>query len=86
MREPAKGAAKELSEKAKFRLKVFDWYRNTPPRFSLSGLPDAKLACRHFGIHRSSSPSSRNAKGRWKKPPPVSAKPLQLSMTTAAKT
>ncbi|MDR0456796.1 MAG: hypothetical protein LBH20_08965, partial [Treponema sp.] len=26
MRELAKGETKELSEKAKFRLKVFDWY------------------------------------------------------------
>ncbi|MDR2536598.1 MAG: hypothetical protein LBD29_11275, partial [Treponema sp.] len=25
----------------------------TPPRFSLAGQPDAKLACRHFGIRRS---------------------------------
>jgi hypothetical protein len=37
-------------------------------------------------VHTACSPSSRNAKGRWKKQPPVSAKPLPLSMTTAAKT
>jgi hypothetical protein len=53
MREPARGERKALSEAAKFRLKVFDWYRNSSPRFSLAGLPDAKLTCRHFGIHRS---------------------------------
>jgi hypothetical protein len=43
----------ELSEKAKFRLKVFDWYRNTSPRFSLAELPDASMSCRYFNIHRS---------------------------------
>jgi len=32
---------------------VLDWYRNNSPRFSLSGLPDASLTCRHFGIYRS---------------------------------
>jgi hypothetical protein len=53
MRELARGERKALSEKAKFRLKVFDWYRNTSLRFSLAGLPDAKLTCRHFAIHRS---------------------------------
>jgi hypothetical protein len=53
MREPAKGERKALPEKAKFRLKVFDWYRNESPRFSLTGAPDAGLACRRFGIHRS---------------------------------
>jgi transposase InsO family protein len=53
MREPARGERKALSEKAKFRLKVFDWYRNSSPRFSLSGLPDASITCRRFGIHRS---------------------------------
>jgi transposase len=58
MREPAKGERKALSEKAKFRLKVFGCYRNEPPRFSLTGLPDAGLGIyaetrRHFGIHRS---------------------------------
>jgi len=43
----------ELSKKAKFRLEVFDWYFNNSSLFSLSGLPDAQLTCRHFGIHRS---------------------------------
>ncbi|MDR0473533.1 MAG: helix-turn-helix domain-containing protein [Treponema sp.] len=52
MREPVKGGTKELSEKAKFRLKVFDWYYHNPALYSLSGLPDASLTCRHFGIHR----------------------------------
>jgi hypothetical protein len=37
MRELARGETKALSETAKFRLKVFDWYWNTPPGFSLSG-------------------------------------------------
>ncbi|MDR2536329.1 MAG: hypothetical protein LBD29_09910 [Treponema sp.] len=37
IREPAKGETKALSEAAKFRLKVFGWYRNTPPGFPLSG-------------------------------------------------
>jgi hypothetical protein len=36
MREPARGTSRELSEKAKFRLKVSGWYRDTPARFSLS--------------------------------------------------
>ena len=53
MRELSRGTGRELSEKARFRLKVFDWYRNTAPRFSLSGLPEVSLTCRHFGIHRS---------------------------------
>jgi transposase len=43
----------ELSKKAKFRLDVFDWYYNNSAHFSFSGKPDAKLTCRHFGIHRS---------------------------------
>jgi len=43
----------ELSKKATFRLEVFDWYYNNSSLFSLSGQPDAKLTCRHFGIHRS---------------------------------
>jgi hypothetical protein len=53
MRELAKGERKELSEKAKFRLKVFDWYYRKSALHSLSGLADAPLACRHFGIQRS---------------------------------
>jgi hypothetical protein len=53
MRELARGEITALSEKAKFRLKVFDWYRNTSARFSPAGQPDASLTCRHFGIHRS---------------------------------
>jgi hypothetical protein len=42
MRELARETGRELSEKAKFRLKVFDWYRNTPPGFSLSGTAGRK--------------------------------------------
>jgi transposase len=53
MQELAKGETKELSQKAKFRLKVFDWYYHKSALYSLSGLPDASLTCRHFGIHRS---------------------------------
>jgi hypothetical protein len=53
IRELAKGSGKELSAKAKFRLKVFDWYFKQSKYFSLTGLPDASLTCRHFGIHRS---------------------------------
>jgi transposase len=53
MREPAKGTGSELSAKAKFRLKVFDRYFKQSKYFSLTGLPDASLTCRHFGIHRS---------------------------------
>jgi len=53
MKELARGQSKDLSDKAKFRLQVLDWYRNNSPRFSLSGLPDASLTCRHFGIYRS---------------------------------
>jgi hypothetical protein len=53
IRELAKGETKELSEKAKFRLKVFDWYYHKSALYSLSGLADASLTCRHFGIQRS---------------------------------
>jgi transposase len=53
MREPAKGAARELPEKAKFRLKIFDRYFRESLRFSQTGKPDVSLTCRHFGIHRS---------------------------------
>jgi transposase-like protein len=53
MRELAKGETKELSQKAKFRLKIFDWYYQKSALHSVSGLPDASLTCRHFGIHRS---------------------------------
>jgi hypothetical protein len=52
MRELARGETKELSEKARFRLKVFDWYYRKPALYSLSGQADASLTCRHFGIHR----------------------------------
>ncbi|MDR0475123.1 MAG: helix-turn-helix domain-containing protein [Treponema sp.] len=44
---------KELSPKAKSRLKVFDWYYHNSALYSLSGRADASLACRHFGIQRS---------------------------------
>jgi transposase InsO family protein len=43
----------ELTKKAKFRLEVLDFYYNKSKRFSWNGKPNAKLTCRHFGIHRS---------------------------------
>jgi transposase-like protein len=43
----------ELSEKAKFRLKVFDWYYQKSAALSNSGKADVSITCRHFGIHRS---------------------------------
>ena len=52
-RKVAKGYGKELSAKARFRLKVIDWYNQVSPRRSLSGQKDASLTCRHFGIDRS---------------------------------
>jgi hypothetical protein len=52
MREPVKGETEGLSQKAKFRLKVLGWHYHKPALYSLSGLADASLACRHFGIHR----------------------------------
>jgi hypothetical protein len=53
VREPAKGETKKLPQKAKFRLKVFDWYYHKSALHSLSGIPGASLTCRYFGIHRS---------------------------------
>jgi hypothetical protein len=52
MRELARIGNGKLSDKAKFRLKVVDWYFRESPRFSARGKPDAVPACRHFGIHR----------------------------------
>jgi len=52
-RELAKHGPVELSEKAKHRLEVLDWYFKKSARFSLSGVPEVKLTCRHFGMHRS---------------------------------
>jgi transposase InsO family protein len=43
----------KLSKEAKHRLKVIDWYRLRSPEFSQNRKPNAKLTCRHFGIHRS---------------------------------
>jgi hypothetical protein len=37
MRELARMEAGELSERAKFRLKVFDYYYREPPQFSAAG-------------------------------------------------
>jgi transposase-like protein len=53
MRELARGETRELSEKAKFRLKIFDYYYRDSARFSGGGKPDVSLTCRHFGICRS---------------------------------
>jgi transposase len=52
-REPARVGAPALSEKAKRRLEVLDRYFKKSPRFSKNKKPNAALACRHFGIHRS---------------------------------
>jgi transposase InsO family protein len=43
----------DLSKEAKRRLEIIDWYFLKSPYKSLSGKADAKLTCRHFGIHRS---------------------------------
>jgi putative transposase len=42
-----------LSEKAKHRLEVLDWYYKKSRYYSLSGLPEVTVTCRHFGMHRS---------------------------------
>ncbi|MCL2602479.1 MAG: hypothetical protein FWD91_06665, partial [Treponema sp.] len=39
--------------KAKFRLKIFDWYYQKSPALSITRIRNAPLPCRHFGIHRS---------------------------------
>ena len=53
MRELAKGETKELSEKAKLRLKILEYYYRDSARFSAKGRPEVSLTCRHFGIRRS---------------------------------
>jgi transposase len=53
IRELAKGEKRELSQKAKFRLKVIDYYLRSSAEFSKTRSPDVTLTCRHFGIHRS---------------------------------
>jgi hypothetical protein len=53
MRELARMGSGKLADKAKFRLKVVDWYRGESSRFSSSGKPDVSLTRRYFGIHRS---------------------------------
>jgi len=52
-REPAKHGPVELSDKAKHRLEVPGWYFKKSARFSVSGLHEVKLTCRHFGMYRS---------------------------------
>ncbi len=42
-----------LSDKAKQRLKIIDWYRLKSAYFSTNKKPNAALTCRRFGIHRS---------------------------------
>jgi transposase InsO family protein len=49
----SRGPRDELSEDAKFRLRVFDFYYQSSARFSESGKADAALTCRRLGIHRS---------------------------------
>ena len=48
-----KGHSKGLSRKARHRLEIIDWYNQVSERKSQSGLKDASLTCRHFGIERS---------------------------------
>jgi hypothetical protein len=52
-REMFRGAAKELSKDAKFRLKVPGRYFKHSARFSPAGKPSVSITCRRFGIHRS---------------------------------
>lgn len=49
----AKGHSGELSRKARHRLEIIDWYNQVSERKSQTGLKDASLTCRHFGIERS---------------------------------
>ena len=48
-----KGHSKRLSRKARHRLEIIDWYNQISERKSRTGLKDASLTCRHFGIERS---------------------------------
>ena len=48
-----KGHSKRLSRKARHRLEIIDWYNQVSERKSRTGLKDASLTCRHFGIGRS---------------------------------
>lgn len=52
-RKLAGGYGKKLSKKAKFRLKIIDWYNQVSKYKSVSGRKDVSLTCRHFGIERS---------------------------------
>lgn len=47
------GGSYKLSEKARQRLKIIDWYQFKSAYFSMSKKRNAELTCRHFGIHRS---------------------------------
>jgi transposase len=69
--------APALSEKAKRRLEVLDWYFKKSPRFSRNKKPNAAVACRHFGIHRSRFYrwKARYNPGRLESPEPGSAAP-----------
>ena len=40
-------------EEARHRLEIIDWYNQVSERKSQSGLKDASLTYRHFGIERS---------------------------------
>ena len=48
-----KGHSRRLSGKARHRLGIIDWYNQVSERKSRTGLKDASLTCRHFGIERS---------------------------------
>ena len=43
----------DLSEEAKFRLRVIDYYNNESAMFSKRHKPDVTLTCKMFNIHRS---------------------------------
>jgi hypothetical protein len=79
MREPAKGERKALSEKANFRLKVFDWYRNEPPRFSLAGLPEASCGIYAETCRRKKryDPKRELVRAVWEADPSYSAKKIR---------
>jgi hypothetical protein len=53
VRELAKHGSAELSEKAKHRLEVLDWYYEKPQYYFFPGRTEVTVACQHFGMRRS---------------------------------
>ena len=53
LRELAQHGPVELSEKAKHRQEVLDWYYKKSRYYSVPGLSEVTVTCRHFGMHRS---------------------------------